>query len=63
MCVLLGIKNTMIKRTSMKVSMSAHRTFKELARQFEVGDREMNLIELFDKLASKKGELLKLLQK
>lgn len=53
----------MDKRTSTKMSRTAHKVFKDLARQIEVGDREMNLIELFDKLAGQKAELLKILNK
>lgn len=52
----------MEKRTSIKISRTAHRVFKDIARQFEVGDREMNIIELFDKLSQKKVELMALIR-
>lgn len=53
----------MEKRKPVQMSVSSIKTFKEIARQFEVGDREMFLVELFDRLAEKRDELIKMLKK
>lgn len=62
MCALLATTKTMLKK-SIKVTNGSHKVYKDIARQFMVGDREMFISEVLEKLAEKKVELLKLLSK
>lgn len=57
-----SLATTMEKRKSIKISGMAHKVFTDISRQFQVGDREMQVLEMCDKLAAKKAELIKLLK-